>query len=38
MNYDEEIPIDKLRILIESKSKASKTLLMMCCGDINYIE
>ncbi|CAD8144498.1 unnamed protein product [Paramecium pentaurelia] len=38
MNYDEEIPIEKLRLLIESRSQASKALLMMCCGDINYID
>lgn len=38
MNYDDEIPIEKLKTLIESKCQASKSLLMMCCGDINYIE
>ncbi|CAD8059461.1 unnamed protein product [Paramecium sonneborni] len=38
MDYDEEIPIEKIRLLIESRSQASKALLMMCCGDINYID
>lgn len=38
MNYHDEIPTEKLKTLIESKCQASKSLLMMCCGDINYIE
>ncbi|KAM3139507.1 hypothetical protein pb186bvf_008343 [Paramecium bursaria] len=35
--YHEEIPIDKIRKLIESKSQEAKVLIMICCGDVNYI-
>jgi len=38
MPYDEEIPIDMIRKLIESKSQEAKFLIMMCCGDVNFID
>ncbi|CAD8060944.1 unnamed protein product [Paramecium sonneborni] len=38
MNYDEEIPIDKIRKLIESKTHEAQVLIMMCCGDVDYLK
>ncbi|CAD8042986.1 unnamed protein product [Paramecium primaurelia] len=38
MKYDEEIPIDKIRKLIESKTHEAQVLIMMCCGDVDYLK
>lgn len=34
----EEIPIEKIRELIESNSQEAQVLVMMCCGDVNYLK
>jgi hypothetical protein len=38
MNYDDEIPIDKIRNLIETNTQEAQMLIMMCCGDVNYLK
>lgn len=38
MKYTEEIPIEKIRRLIESKSHEAQVLIMMCCGDVDYLK
>lgn len=37
MKYDEEIPIDKIKKLIESRTNEAKILIMMCCGDVDFL-
>ncbi|CAK73045.1 unnamed protein product (macronuclear) [Paramecium tetraurelia] len=38
MNYDQEIPIEMIRKLIESKTHEAQVLIMMCCGDVDYLK
>ncbi|CAD8185061.1 unnamed protein product [Paramecium pentaurelia] len=38
MNYDQEIPIERIRKLIESKTHEAQVLIMMCCGDVDYLK